>query len=328
MKLKLPRGWPLILAAIIGATVVTGAEAVIKLLHSGGPSSDVLALVDGKPITLQAFENEMNQRGGEAAFSGPDQRRALLDDMIRVSVLAADAQKAGYADDPEVRRGVQQLLADKYEREAIDAPLANLQVSDSEIENYYRAHIAAFTTPESVHAAVIFIAVPAKASEDERRVLQQRAQHVREMTVANAGRNFAELATQYSDDQATRLQGGDAGWLEAGQGSSRWDPTVTGAIFDLNTEGAVSPLITTPTGLYVVKILERKPEVARPLGEVRNGIRQQLIRSERQHRAAKLYADALAKVPVNVNEAGVAAMEAAEKAATDLPHGSAPQPKG
>ncbi len=329
MQIQLTRGWSLIVAAALGGTLVVGAEAVISWLRPGGVSSGVLAVVDGKPITLQAFQSEITRRGGEAAFSAPEQRRALLDDMIRVAVLAANAQKAGYADDPEVRRSFQQLLADKYQREKIDVPLADLRVSDGDLEDYYRTHAASFTTPEAVHAAVILVAVPATASEDERRVLLQRAQHIREQALAKVGgQSFAELATQYSDDRGSRRLGGDIGWLEVGQDNSHWETALTSAIFDLHGAGDVSPLITTASGIYIAKLLERKPPVVRPVSEVRDRIREQLTRVERQQRAAKLYADALAKVRVDVNEAGVAAMEATEKAVVDVPDGAAPRPKG
>ena len=227
---RLRRGWPLLVAALVGGVFVAVVEAVYGWLHSG-TGSDVLAMVDGKPITVQAFRNEVTHRGGDAAFTGSDQRRALLDEMIRIAVLAANAQKVGYTDDIEIRRGVQQMMADKYQRDNIDVPLADLKPSDGDVEDYYRAHASAFTTPEAKHAALIMVAVPATASEDERRTLQQRAQRIRDLVVAKGNtRSFAEIASEYSDDAATRGQGGDLGWIEVGRDVSRWDPAVTSAL--------------------------------------------------------------------------------------------------
>jgi parvulin-like peptidyl-prolyl isomerase len=307
---------------------VFGGQVLVRWLRPGGTPSEVLAVVDGKPITLQAFQGEMSRRGGEAAFPSPDQRRGLLDDMIRVAVLAANATTAGYANDAEVKRNIQQLLADKYERQNIDVPLADVQVSDGEIEDYYRRHASAFTSRESVHAALILVAVPPKASDDERALLQQRAQHIRELALARSGNpSFADLARQYSDEPSSRAAGGDLGWIELGKDDARWDPAVTRAIFDLDDAVAVSQPIATASGIYIAKLLERKTTVVQPLNEVRASIRQQLMRSERQRRAASFYAGELAKVHVSVNEAGVAAMEAAERALVDVPHGTPLQPK-
>jgi parvulin-like peptidyl-prolyl isomerase len=327
-RVRTSRRLSLLAAAVLGAVLVVGAQVALKILRPASVSQ-TLAVVDGKPITLSAFQAEITRRGGEAAFAGAHQRRALLDELIRVEVLASNAVKAGASDDPDVKRAIDQLMADKYQHENIDAPLADLQVTDGEIEDYYRSNVASFSTPETAHAAVIFFAVPANASDDDKQALQQRVEHIHDLAVAKPGAsNFADLAAQYSDDQDTRAQGGDIGWISEGQENPRWEPAVTKGVFDLDNPGQVSPVIATATGFYIVKLLEDQAAAVRPLPEVRNSIRQLLIRAERQHRAAKLYAAALANVQVSVNEAAVAAMEAAERAVVDLPHGSAPEPKG
>jgi len=247
--------------------------------------------------------------------------------MIRTEVLASNAKKAGYMDNPEVRRAIDQLLADRYQRDAIDQPLADLQVGDSDIEDYYRSHIAEFTTPKSIHAAIIFVAVPAGASDEQKKILQRRAEQARVLALAGPS-GFAQLATQYSDDEESRGQGGDIGWLSEGQPTPRFEKQLLEAMFDLDNPGQLSPLITTASGIYVVKRLDGHAASLRPLLEVRTAIRQQLTREERLHRASSLYAAALTNVHLSVNEGAVAAMDAAEEAVMDVPHGAPSEPKG
>src|SRR5262245_47033709 len=328
ISVKWTRVLSLLTAAGLGAVLVVATQVALRFLRP--PSTNqVVAVVDGKPITLQTMQREMLRRGGEGNFATPEQRRALLDDMIRVAVLASNAQKSGFADDPDVRRAVNQLLADRYQHDRIDEPLVELQVGDSDIEDYYRAHIASYTTPRAAHAAVIFVAVPSAASDDERQRLRARAERARQLAAAgSAAPSFAELAAEYSDDTTTRSQGGDIGWLTEGDESSRWDPALLRAIFELGGDGQVTPVVATGSGYYVAQLTEDRPAALQPLTEVRTAIRQQVMREQRQQRAAKLYAEALANVPVSINEAGVAAMEATEKAIVDIPRESAPQPKG
>lgn len=328
MSIRWTRALSLLVAAALGAACVVGGQAAARFLHRGVTGNQVLATVGGNPISVQAFQSEMQRRGGEAAFVGAPQRRALLDDMIRIQVLADNAEKAGYANNPEIRRGVSRLLADKYQHDKIDEPLASLDVGDGEVEEYYRTHLSAFTTPESVHVAAILVAVPPEATDEQRQALRERAAHVREIAMASGGQSFAELAAQYSDDDATRGQGGDLGWIAAGADGAHWDPALLGAIFDLAQPGQISPIVPTAAGFYVAQLLEHRARTVRPFAEVRNGLRPQLIREERQRRAAKLYAAALATVPVSVNEAGVAAMEAAAQAAVDGVPGEAAVPPG
>jgi parvulin-like peptidyl-prolyl isomerase len=320
-KIRLTRSVSLALAAIIGGVLVVAGQIVLRVVRPG-PAAQSLAIVDGKPITLQAFQDEIARRGGEAAFSTPQQRRALLDDLIRVKVLASNAIRSGYSDDADVRRAIDQLLADKYQHTQIDTPLATLQVSEGDVQAYYQSHSSQFTVPASARAAIIFIAVPANASDDDKRALQDKAAKLRDQALAQpSASKFADLARQDSDDPETRAQGGDIGWVSEGDASSPWDPSVLKAVFNLDKPGDVSRLIPTTSGFYVVKLLEDKPASVRPLLEVDDEIRQQLVRTERQHQAAALYAAALANVQVSVNEAGVAAMEATEKAVVDAPHG-------
>jgi parvulin-like peptidyl-prolyl isomerase len=319
----------LLLAALVGAVLLFGGQTAMRFVRSGSSGNQPLAVVDGKGISLAAFQAEMTRRGGEAAFSSPQQRRSLLDEMIRVEVLASNATKAGYADNPEVRHAIDQILADRYAKDTIDDPLASLQVTEGEIQDYYHGHIGQFTSPEAAHGAVIFVAVPQNVSEDQRQVLLQRAQKAHELAAAKPGApNFADLAAQYSDDADTRSQGGDIGWVSEGEDNPRWEKAVMTAVFDLDNPGQVSAVITTGAGFYIVKLLEDRPAAVRGLPEVHNTIRQQLIRAARQDRAAKLYAAALSKVPVSVNEAGLAAMEAAEKAVVEVPHAPSQPQKG
>lgn len=327
--IRLSSRMSLLVAALVGGVVVFGGQTAMRFVRGGSSGNQPLAVVDGKPISQSMFQAEMTRRGGEAAFSSPQQRRALLDEMIRVEVLAGNAAKAGYSDDPEVHHAIDQILADRYAHDTIDVPLAGLQVTEGEIEDYYHDHIGQFTNPESAHGAVIFVAVPQNTSDDQRQVLLQRAQKAHDLAAAKPGApNFADLAAQYSDDPDTRTQGGDIGWISEGDENPRWEKAVMTAVFDLDNPGQVSAVITTGAGFYIVKLLEDRPAAVRPLPEVHNTIRQQLIRAERQERASKLYAAALAKVPVSVNEAGLAAMEAAEKAVVDVPHAPSHPQKG
>src|SRR5262249_35985890 len=84
-----------------------------------------------------------------------------------------------------------------------------LQVSDGDIEDYYRSHIADFTAPESIHTAIIFVEVPANATDEERQARQQKAQRARPLAQRPSPR-FAEPAQQYSHDPEPRPHGGRA----------------------------------------------------------------------------------------------------------------------
>jgi len=310
-------------AAFVGGVVVLGGQFAWRHLR-GNSTDDPLAVVGGKPITPQAYRAEMERRGGVAAFQTPEERRALLDDMVRMAVLASDAEQAGYLQSSDVQHAIQVLLAQRYEQLMIDDPLAGLTVGEDEVAEYYHDHLAEFALPESVHVAVISLHVEDAAPQAAREAVRVRAQGLHERAVADPhGDVFAELAAQQSDDPDTRASGGEAGWWAAGEEATRWPEPVRNAAFALTASGQISPVIATPNGFYMVKLLDRISAGTRPLSEVYRGIEQQLIRAERQKRAAQLYNEALSKTELHINEAALAQMEAIQKAVSDVPTGTA-----
>lgn len=321
-----PRWMTLLVAAVAGAVLLVAAQAALHLVMARRASA-ALAVVDGQPITVSRLRAEMALRGGEEAFATPAQRRALLDELIRVEVLASNARREGYPDRPDVRRTMDQLLADRYAHDTIDEPLAGLKVTDAELETYYRDHPGEFTVPRSARVAMITVHVPTDATAAQREALRRRAEQARTLALAQPdGEDFGDLASEFSDDTTTRDRGGEIGWVSDGDAPLHLEAAVLSAIFEPKVEEAVPPLVETAGAFYVIKLMGQRPGATRPFPEVRDAIRQQLIRQLRADRAAKLYAIALAKVPVNVSEAAVAAMEAAEESAVGLSSAPAPSP--
>ncbi|MFN8642677.1 MAG: peptidyl-prolyl cis-trans isomerase [Candidatus Binatia bacterium] len=280
--------------------------------------------MDGRPITVADFTAEMARRGGERVFPTDESRRAMLDDMVRVAVLAANGRARGYLDDYDVRRDIEHLLAGRYQQEEIEPPLAALGVTDDEVDAYYRAHPERFTIPAAARGAIIFFGLrPNAPPEAEARVRERVAQVQAEAAQQQGETLFGALAAQHSDDQASRYFGGDTGWIAAGQTDSRFEPAVIAAIFALDQPGQMAPLVETTSGLYLVRLVEKKPAVLRPLEEVAPAIRAMLLADKRRERSQALYAAAAARVPVEIH---ADRLPAGPPGATPAPGRPAPPP--
>lgn len=297
----------LAIAFALGAVTVIAAQG-IRSSPSGDLAEDlsgsaVLATVDGHPITVEEFEREVKRRGGVTSFRQIEHRRALLDDMIEEAVLIANARRAGYDRDPDVRREMGRILSGRYRQERIDAELNEVKVTERELRDFYEANPRPFTTPEAAHAALIFFAIQSTDSPERRQKMTELANEVRAAAEKqNATSHFGALAVQNSHDQASRYRGGDIGWVARGQKDSRWEPAVLDAIFALVEPGALTPVIAGERGLYVIRLLERRAATARPLDEVAGTIRQQLRAEKRRRRSEELYAAAAARLQIEVNE--------------------------
>ena len=173
---------------------------------------------------------------------------------------------------PEKRR-LRFLLVDE------SAIFESVSPSDEEVQQYYDANISQYTTPGQTRASQILLRVE---GQDEAEVEARAAELAAE---ARAGADFAELAREHSDDEATAEEGGDLGMF----GRGRMVAAVEVAAFELDVD-AVSDPVRSAIGFHVLKVTEKQEETRQPLEEVREAI-ENTLKNER----ATSRADALAR---------------------------------
>src|SRR5688572_10220489 len=132
-------------------------------------------------------------------------------DSFRPDVSATDAEINAYFEGhkedfriPEKRK-VRYLLLD------VESIRSKLVVPAADIERAYNDRIGEYTTPEQVRASHILLKIEGK---DEAAV---RAQGEELLKKAKAGADFAALAKQYSEDEASAPNGGDLDYFGRGQ---------------------------------------------------------------------------------------------------------------
>lgn len=269
---------------------------------------DAVATVDGATITVADFEAEIARRGG-ASFQTAEARRALLDEMIRLEVLAAQARRAGYESEHALRSDMKHLLAGRYRENHLEPQLRAITVDAEEIESVYHDEAERFTIPAAARTAMIRFAWTATTSPDGRQRIRERAAAAREAALRQSGsQDFGALAAQHSDDQASRYRGGDLGWLVTGQPDGRLEAPVLAAIAALEP-GAVSDLIETDSGLYLIKVLDTREAELRPLAAVADEIRAQIQARKVAEATAQFHTEAATGLSIRVDEERFAAIE-------------------
>lgn len=293
-----------------------GRSAVVLLLgcsFAGGAGAEepspVVARVAGVAITAEDFRREMSRRGlGKEAT--PAQKDALLEEMVRLEVLAARARQLGLDQDPDIVSAVRKMLAGRVLAAELEPTLAAVAVEDAQVKAYYDAHRGEFTTPERRRAAVIRVDVSPRAAP----AVRARA-HARAEEIAAAARTgeaaFKDAAARYSDDTATRYVGGDLGWVEQ-DARSPLDPAAREALFALPAPGATSGVVAGGDALYVVRLADRRPAALRPLEDVQGAIRHRLVAERRQALADEYHAKVRSGLAVSVDPAAARAVEGQE----------------
>jgi peptidyl-prolyl cis-trans isomerase SurA len=151
----------------------------------------------------------------------------------------------------------QQLIINGLVTEMVSS---RISVLSQEIEKYYKDHISDYTTPEEVSLSEIVI--PGDGSDGE-----AEAKAVEIYNRLRQGESFATLASQFSKGP-TAAKGGNIGSYL----TSTLSPEVARAVADVK-EGNIS-LVQRGKGSFVIyRVDARKVAAARPLDEVRDGIR-------------------------------------------------------
>ncbi len=291
----------------MAATLLTACRQ--EVATSPPPAPDYVAKVGGISITPGEFAEALNKRSkslGTDHASG-ELKQQMLDELIREKVLLAKARAAGLDRDPELVRRWERMVVARYE--AAHKPDAEKQrlPAAAEVEQFYQAHATEYQRPERIRVALIQIKGSAKATEEKRAELRERAAKVL-MLVQAPGADFAELARLHSEDRATRYSGGDGGWMERGQTPPSWPRELVDAAFTLEKAGVVAPLLEASGSFYVLKLVERQPAGFRPLAEVRERIVHKLKEQQRVANEERFYAEQKAGLNVEINQAALQAV--------------------
>ena len=234
------------------------------------PTPQLAALVNGQPILLETFEEELMryetaqaELGLTPGADGQDYQRLVLDALIEQELIGQAANTAGVSVDPAA---VDAKLAELHESAAEAGGFETWLAVNHWTEETFREALAAEMLVEAliadITADVPFTAEQVRASYiqvDDAALADSLLQQIDE------GADFSDLAARYSRDSVTGPAGGDLGFFARG---SLLVSEVEEAAYRLQP-GEVSAVISvtdSETGkitYYIVEVTERDPE--RPL---------------------------------------------------------------
>jgi peptidyl-prolyl cis-trans isomerase C len=255
-------------------------------------SSNVVARVDGKAITVNDVQQRLNALDpySKARFSSPEQRKKFLENMVRFEVLAKEAQSRGYERDPDVQRVLKNQMIDVFLRKEIDDKLKSEPVTDAEVAQYYREHEAQFRQPDQVRVSQILV----KDRPTAERVLAETRAH------GTTDKGFRELVTRYSVDEDSKPLGGDLTFFD--RKTTQYPPALVEAAFALKEVGDLSPPVQTPKGFHVLKLTQRRQGFTRPVEGAAPEIKRLILRDRRAKKMEEMVVQMREKLKVQIFE--------------------------
>jgi peptidyl-prolyl cis-trans isomerase SurA len=309
-------------------------------------SKDVAATVNGRPIGYAAIDRAIAEQFPKAPLKPTADEtiqlrlnvlRALIDDEIllqraaKQGLLATDGDveakfgefKAPYTQEQFKKWLAQRKLTTGEFKAQIRKQLSiqklfnkeigsRISISDADITAFYKKNKASFNVPEDrIHLSQILVTSSPdpnvnnlkndKAQNDEqaRRKIQMIDFRLKQ------GEDFGTLAQNYSED-ASAPNGGDLGFV-AESALNNANPELRKMILDM-TPGQISPVIHTPEGYRIIKVIAKQPAGQQELSdprvweEIRQGLfqaKEQLLRSafyevaRSQAKVVNYYADSV-----------------------------------
>lgn len=155
-----------------------------------------------------------------------------------------------------------------------------IKVSDEQINRYYEDNQSNYYTPAQWQVAHILFAVPQDASAEDEQRIAQRAEDTYKSLEKNPAK-FVEEVKTLSDDKISAMNGGVLPWIVAGQ--TAFDK----ALVNLTTPGQISAPVKSPHGYEIFKLIAYKPAAMKPLADVKEAIREQLLADLGQNKYAQ-----------------------------------------
>jgi parvulin-like peptidyl-prolyl isomerase len=297
--------------ALLLASTVCLVSQCEKQAPAGATPGKPLATVAGTTVTEQDLLEEAAWRraNNQAVPPAPE----LLQEIVNRLALVEKAKQAGVADDASTKRRIQSVIIASLREKEFDAALAKVTVADEEVAAAYEARKSEFASPGLDRFAILFQAADAKATDArkaEARKLLEDGMTQSDAQPAAGGRGpaaggFGQVAARHSEDQVSRYKGGDIGWIETGAKETRLPAKVIEAGRALE-KGKRSGVIEAADGLYVIMKTDARPGGERPLDQVTDSLRQQLLRDKRRTLEEGFLADALKLSKATVDTAAAA----------------------
>ena len=277
-----PQGWLFLLLALCLLSLGSGmAAAETQLLDR------IVAVVNDDVVLQSELDREVRSieqklaQVGAPDMPGNEIRKQALERLILEKLQLAEARKIGATVDDETlllamnniakQNGLsldelaaaleeQGMSMDEYREELRKEitlqrlrnreVISRIQVTKAEVDNYL-AH--AEENPggrDAYHLRHILIATPDGASSEEIAAARKKAEDI--IQRLKNGEDFAALATRYSAGQQS-LEGGDLGWLEAGQ-----VPTLFAKDLATMDKGEVRGPYQASSGFHIIKLEDYK----------------------------------------------------------------------
>jgi peptidyl-prolyl cis-trans isomerase C len=273
--------------SVVGTILLFALFAVP--IYAGGKEAP-LAKVNGKTITMDDFNRIISFYDADKQKlleQNPQFKATVLQRIVQGMVVSKIAKDKGFDKRPDIKEQIGLLMDDFLASEYLKKEVVGkIKVAEDDMRLYYKMHKEDFETPEMVRARRILIKTDESSSKEDKKKAKEKAEEISNRI--RAGEDFAKLASKFSDDSATKENGGDLGFISRGKIS----PDFEKVAFSLK-KGEASGVVETPSGFQIIKVEEKKKAVVEPYDKIKDKIKAKLFAEFKRVRVAEFVQKAM-----------------------------------
>lgn len=262
-------------ALSLGVLAACGASApVAELPIKIDPAA--AALVNGEKIFVGDVELEAVARGlvtpGEPIGPGDAAYTTVLNELIDQKLMAQEAQRRGLENDPVSIRRLE-MARERILGNLLVESLVAQEVTDESIDRMYEEQVRLQQSNDEVAIAHILV-----ETRDQAEAL---------LAKISRGASFESLVVNNSRDTATRMEGGNLGYVLPNE-----QPEPFPVIIANTREGEVSEPFESERGWHILKVKDRRTQAPMTRDEMRPEIATFLTLNEVSNILRRLRAEA------------------------------------
>lgn len=237
------------------------------------PVAAAVAVVNGTPISRTEYDIYVkNLLQGKQQELTPEQKNQVLDELISMRLLAAQADKDGLEKDPDTAAQLQVLRMRVMADAESQKFLKGQEPTDAELHAEYDSAVAAMDKNE-YHARHILVATNDQADQIIKKL--------------KGGAKFEDLAKSQSID-GSKTNGGDLGWFTLARMVKPFGDAVKGLKKGEYTQQPVQ----TQFGWHVIRLEDTRDVTPPPFDQVKSQLTNGVMRKKLQAYVDQLKKDA------------------------------------
>jgi parvulin-like peptidyl-prolyl isomerase len=224
-----------------------------------------------RKITVNAAEmGAAVENAFQSAVSRYGEERALAEELKKTRGWTI-------ADFKAVLRG--QAAAEVRREKLATALVQPESLKDEEIDRFYDTRKELFAQPASVRVSHILIRRPNEARPEANEAAKKKAEGLLAQLRLGTGPSFEQLAKENSEDRASAERGGKLP-IDLIRGAHPFGAAFEATVFNAPV-GLIAEVIPSPDGFHVVRLDSKKEGRQAPLTEVREQVRNMLLKERR-----------------------------------------------